>query len=91
MLTKLCLCPVSFFDTNPSGRILNRFSTDLSLADNEVVKMFWDIEELVIFFLFSLITIIILQPWFIFAVVPTILANLWILNLSKTMISQAKV
>ena len=33
MLESICLSPVEYFDTNPSGRILSRFSTDLSLAD----------------------------------------------------------
>lgn len=34
MLERLTRAPVSYFDTNPSGRLINRFSTDLSLADN---------------------------------------------------------
>ena len=56
MLESLCLSPVKYFDTNPSGRILSRFSTDLSLADS----MLWDIEELLSYFIVALITILIL-------------------------------
>lgn len=33
MLSRLIRAPVSYFDTNPSGRLINRFSTDLNLAD----------------------------------------------------------
>ena len=33
MIQSLSRAPVSYFDTNPSGRIINRFSNDLVLAD----------------------------------------------------------
>lgn len=33
MLKHIIRAPIVYFDTNPSGRLINRFSTDLSLAD----------------------------------------------------------
>lgn len=33
MLKHIIRAPILYFDTNPSGRLINRFSTDLSLAD----------------------------------------------------------
>jgi ATP-binding cassette subfamily C (CFTR/MRP) protein 4 len=36
MVFKLTNAPISYFDTTPSGRIINRFSNDLSLADTIV-------------------------------------------------------
>lgn len=33
MLKRIIRAPILYFDTNPSGRLINRFSTDLSLAD----------------------------------------------------------
>ena len=33
MLSRVVHAPLSFFDSNPLGRIINRFSTDVAVAD----------------------------------------------------------
>lgn len=39
LLTHVTKSPMSFFDTNPSGRIINRFSADLGRVDDEIPFM----------------------------------------------------
>lgn len=34
LLDKVLRLPVSFFDTNPSGRVLNRFTRDTEVMDS---------------------------------------------------------
>ena len=41
MLLNVLKSPMSFFETNPSGRIINRFSTDIFIID-EVIPMVLD-------------------------------------------------
>ncbi|KAJ6649924.1 Multidrug resistance-associated protein 1 [Pseudolycoriella hygida] len=65
---------MSFFDKTPSGRILNRFSNDINVIDNEIpdnVK-FWLVMG------FNVISILVVicysTPWFLIVVVPIVAA-----------------
>ena len=42
MLHRLVHAPICFFDTNPSGRILNRFSKDIGFLDEQLPRYFYD-------------------------------------------------
>ena len=52
MLHRVMYCPMYFFDTNPSGRVLNRFSTDMIFLDEllpELFYYFWSFLNIVLF------------------------------------------
>ena len=40
MIESISKAPISYYDTNPSGRIVNRFSNDKSLVDFPLVFAF---------------------------------------------------
>ena len=74
MTIAILKAPVLFYDTNPVGRILNRFTGDVAILDELLPYAFVDTVQL---FLYSAATVIftsILNPWIIFAVVPLLIA-----------------
>lgn len=40
MFSNIMATTMRFFDTNPSGRILNRFSRDIGVIDEELPRMY---------------------------------------------------
>ena len=42
MLRRVMYTPIKFFDTNPSGRILNRFAKDFGFLDKQLPMLFYD-------------------------------------------------
>ena len=70
MTIAILKAPVLFYDTNPVGRIMNRFSGDVAILDEFLPYVFVDTLQL---FLLSAGTVIFtsaLNPWIILAVVP---------------------
>lgn len=41
MLLNVLHAPMSFFDTNPKGRVVNRFAKDVDLVDRQIPMTFF--------------------------------------------------
>ena len=66
VFAKVLKAPLSFFETNPLGRILNRFSRDLDIVDGRLPDFFIDAFVFIIHCIAIIVVICIIVPWFIF-------------------------
>ena len=78
MLAAVLRAPVVFFDTNPVGRVLNRFSRDLSCMDELLPETFLDAIQTLLFCVSAIVLPSVLNPWIILALLP-LLAVFWML------------
>ena len=70
MLEAIVRAPLHFFDTNPSGRISNRFSKDIGFMDEMLFAAFYEIFEAVWGMLLAVGIPSVANVWVLFAAVP---------------------
>ena len=67
-----------FYESNPVGRILNRFSKDQQVIDELLPITFFDTLQSLIMVLGSIVIIGIANPWVLFILIPLIPTFLWL-------------
>ncbi|KAK7024232.1 hypothetical protein VNI00_016449 [Paramarasmius palmivorus] len=77
-LTRVMHAPVSFFDTTPLGRIMNRFSKDIDTLDNVVGEAMRQFLGTMVQVVGSIVLVSIIIPWFLIAVAFILVLYYWI-------------
>ena len=78
MVVAVLEAPVLFFDSNPVGRIMNRFSKDVGCMDEVLPKTYLMAIQLVLLVFTTVLVPTVTNPWLLFVVVPMTAAVLYI-------------
>lgn len=70
MLSVVLKAPVLFFDTNPAGRILNRFSRDIGILDELLPDSFLQAVQILFFAFATVVLQSLLNPWIVLPATP---------------------
>ncbi|KAL9955983.1 hypothetical protein ACROYT_G037394 [Oculina patagonica] len=84
MATAILKAPILFFDSNPIGRILNRFSKDIGCMDEVLPKTFLFAVQMVLFVLTAALLPLVANVWLVAVVVPIILSYVCIARYQDT-------
>ena len=77
MVMAIVQAPVFFFDSNPVGRIMNRFSKDVGCMDELLPETFLQSIQLILLMLTSVLLPTAINPWTLLIIVPiTVLAGI---------------
>ncbi|KAF9898645.1 Canalicular multispecific organic anion transporter 1, partial [Linnemannia zychae] len=80
LLNSVLRIPMSFFDTTPLGRILNRFSSDIFSIDEMICWTFYDMMLFGVSVLGSLVVIATTTPLFLAIVPPVFLIYVFVMR-----------
>lgn len=80
MVVAIVQAPLLFFDTNPVGRILNRFSKDVGCMDELLPKVFLTSLQHVLFVSAAVLVPAVANFWVILIIVPLTLLGVYIVR-----------
>nr|XP_039260708.1 multidrug resistance-associated protein 4-like isoform X2 [Styela clava] len=80
MFRAILRAPIRFFDTNPSGRILNRFSKDMGQIDELLPLTFMDFLWIFGVIISVLILTSVVNYFVIIVIIPLVIYFLWLRN-----------
>ena len=83
MIGSVVRSPTIFFDKNPKGIILNRFSNDIGLLDNVLISSLIEFVEIVFSFLFAILVLSYLEIYFVYLMTIIALLMFACINISK--------
>ncbi|KAG9323042.1 hypothetical protein KVV02_001697 [Mortierella alpina] len=78
LLTRVLRLPMSFFDTTPMGRIVNRFSSDVNAIDAQLPEEWNDFFTLASIIAGTLVVIAYSTPAFLITIPPIAFTYMWI-------------
>ena len=90
LLDRVIKATIEFFDTNPAGRILNRFSNDVGVLDRFLLQVQNEVIDALFYFSAIFVTVCILLPWLILPAVVLVLFIGLLVRLLKGPIIQSR-
>ena len=87
MVVAVLQAPVLFFDSNPLGRIMNRFSKDIGCLDEVLPKIFLLSIQMFLFLVTGFLVPVVANPWLLLVFVPlavvTVCISIYYLKTSR--------